>query len=56
MPSKKLTADQIRRNIATAKPTAPAKRGKTIGENIKFSLDRVLSVPKTTGTGTAFLG
>jgi hypothetical protein len=50
MPSKKLTANQIRRNIATAKP-APAQ-GKSIGENLKFSLDRVLRIPDTRGTGT----
>ena len=51
MPTKKYTADQVRRYIAVAKPNTKPARGKSIGENIKFSLDRVLDVPRNEGTG-----
>jgi hypothetical protein len=52
MPSQRLTADQIRKNLAAAKskPATPAK-GRTIGQNVKQSLDRVRRVPDAGGTG-----
>jgi hypothetical protein len=51
LPSKKFTADQIRQNLATAKKLPTNKQGRTIGQNVKQSLDRVRRVPDAGGTG-----
>jgi len=53
MPTPKATAASVRESITAAKtkPVNPAK-GRTIGQNVKQSLARVLNVPATEGTGT----
>jgi hypothetical protein len=53
MPTKRVSAPDLRQSIAAAKtkPINPA-RGRTIWQNVKQSLNRVLSVPRTEGTGT----
>jgi hypothetical protein len=51
MPTKKITAASIRQSIATAKSLPTNQHGRTIGQNLKQTLDKVKSVPATTGTG-----
>jgi hypothetical protein len=49
MPSKKLTADQIKQNLAAAKSKLATWR--SIAQNLRQTLAKVQSVPTTTGTG-----
>jgi hypothetical protein len=51
MPSKKITAADLRQAVTAAKGLPTNKQGRSIKLNVMQSLDRVKSVPATVGTG-----
>jgi hypothetical protein len=47
MPSQRMTADQIRKNLTTANKSPTASTGRSISQNVIQSLARVRYVPST---------